>query len=135
MSIATLTHPSLMAPLQNLFRWFASGTTSVRRARPVENAPAIVNADATSFVATFPGSTRTIKVNRVSRSLVGSAAHGLPTDRPMARTLRVSRLVEKGQATPGEGRMVISGRMKDVCAELDRLAEMTHPSGRETTLH
>ena len=35
--------------------------------------------------------------------------------------LRVLRIQETGQTTPGAGRMVISGRMADVCAELDRL--------------
>ena len=35
------------------------------------------------------------------------------------RPLRVVRVVEGGR---GVGRMVISGRMADVCAELDRLA-------------
>ncbi len=32
------------------------------------------------------------------------------------------RVVETGQASASVGRMVISGRMADVCAELDRLA-------------
>lgn len=36
--------------------------------------------------------------------------------------LRVVRVVESGQARTSVGRMVISGRMADVCAELDRLA-------------
>ena len=38
------------------------------------------------------------------------------------RPLRVVRVVESGQHRAHEGRMVISGRMADVCAELDRLA-------------
>ncbi len=40
------------------------------------------------------------------------------------RPLRVVRLVEGRAGCPGAGRMVISGRMADVCAELDRLAEL-----------
>ena len=36
--------------------------------------------------------------------------------------LRVVRVMEAGQAAHG-GRMMISGRMADVCAELDRMAE------------
>ena len=43
--------------------------------------------------------------------------------------LRVLRVVETGQARSCTGRMVISGRMADVCAELDRLVE------REAALH
>lgn len=38
------------------------------------------------------------------------------------KPLRVVRVVEAGQARTSVGRMVISGRMADVCAELDRLA-------------
>jgi hypothetical protein len=40
------------------------------------------------------------------------------------RPLRVVRVVESSHAARGAGRMVISGRMADVCAELDRLAAL-----------
>lgn len=40
------------------------------------------------------------------------------------RPLRVVRVLEARQASSAAGRMVISGRMADVCAELDRLAEL-----------
>lgn len=43
--------------------------------------------------------------------------------------LRVLRVVDKDQPRSCTGRMVISGRMADVCAELDRLA------AREAALH
>jgi hypothetical protein len=39
-------------------------------------------------------------------------------------TLRVLRVTENDQRVCGAGRMVISGRMADVCAELDRLAAL-----------
>lgn len=35
--------------------------------------------------------------------------------------LRVIQVIEHGQPSGNVGRMVISGRMSDVCAELDRL--------------
>ena len=38
--------------------------------------------------------------------------------------LRVAREVDVHQHRHSAGRMVISGRMADVCAELDRLAEL-----------
>ena len=41
---------------------------------------------------------------------------------PVVPALRVMRVLEAGQAPACVGRMVISGRMADVCAELDRLA-------------
>ena len=37
--------------------------------------------------------------------------------------LRVVRVMEAGQAAVHGGRMMISGRMADVCAELDRMVE------------
>ena len=46
-------------------------------------------------------------------------------------SLRIVRVHESGQHTTGAGRMVISGRMADVCAELDRLVAIEarhHPS-------
>ena len=47
----------------------------------------------------------------------------------ITRVVRMARIVEAGQAPASVGRMVISGRMADVCAELDRLAL------REAALH
>ncbi|MBU3738638.1 MAG: hypothetical protein FGM55_06755 [Rhodoferax sp.] len=46
-------------------------------------------------------------------------ARGLPG---ASVPLRVRRIVEADQSAHQAGRMVISGRMADVCAELDRLA-------------
>jgi len=42
------------------------------------------------------------------------------------RPLRVLRVLEVGQTSAHAGRLVISGRMADVCAELDRLAASEH---------
>jgi hypothetical protein len=44
--------------------------------------------------------------------------------KPLVRPLRVVQVVEPGMARSSVGRMVISGRMSDVCRELDRLAEL-----------
>ena len=41
---------------------------------------------------------------------------------PNQKPLRVVHVLESGQPRSDVGRMVISGRMADVCAELDRLA-------------
>ena len=40
------------------------------------------------------------------------------------RALRVHRVSEQGEAPHCAGRIVISGRMSDVCAELDRLVAL-----------
>lgn len=53
-----------------------------------------------------------------------------PVCAPRPAALRVVRVCDAQQA-PGElGRMRISGRMADVCAELDRLAEREAAMGR-----
>jgi hypothetical protein len=61
---------------------------------------------------------RTGLMSRQLPPMTGSHATAPKTTRP----LRVLRVVDKGQTAGGAGRMVISGRMADVCAELDRLA-------------
>jgi hypothetical protein len=43
---------------------------------------------------------------------------------PIHRPLRIVRILEAGQSPANVGRMMISGRMADVCAELDRLAAL-----------
>ena len=65
---------------------------------------------------------------------VAAASHPVRKAGPIARrhgvpTLRVLRVMEAGQKAGHGGRMVISGRMADVCAELDRLA------AQEAALH
>ena len=53
---------------------------------------------------------------------VNATAALVRSSRPVQRPLRVVRVMEAGQPRSQVGRMVISGRMADVCAELDRLA-------------
>jgi hypothetical protein len=43
---------------------------------------------------------------------------------PRVPALRVVRVMESSNAPCGDGRMFMSGRMSDVCAELDRLAAL-----------
>ena len=49
---------------------------------------------------------------------------------PATPALRVLRVTESDQRVKGAGRMVISGRMADVCAELDRLAAIEASQAR-----
>jgi hypothetical protein len=65
------------------------------------------------------------------RAMVVRSA-GAVTSRQLAQKampLRVLRVVESDMPRTSTGRLVISGRMADVCAELDRLVE------REAALH
>ena len=103
MGITILSLQGLLAPLQSLVNWLARTATqhqanSVRRAMPVK-----------------PGASRSSS----SWTTLPGSCHKKPR-----RPLRVVRVAEAGPAPAVAGRMVISGRMADVCAELDRLAAL-----------
>lgn len=64
---------------------------------------------------------------RLPRGLAPTCATVTARPPGSIRRLRVLSVADP-QATPGTaGRMVISGRMADVCAELDRLASIERP--------
>ena len=108
MGIALLTLADLFTPLQSL----ASRWMPARRAH--RNA-------GLRYVAVRPACT--------ARPAVATVA-------PAARPLRVVR-VQDGQRAgrAASGRMVISGRMADVCAELDRLAALEAADEAQRTVH
>jgi hypothetical protein len=104
MNIAMSATPGLWSPLQGLLRWL-SRSMSGHHANP--------GAGSTPTPAGAP-------LPRTLRSgYVCAPASRLAQAR---RPLRVVRVMEAGQPQSQVGRMVISGRMADVCAELDRLA-------------
>ena len=101
MGIALLSIVDLFSPLQSLAsRWMPK-----RRSR-----------------RTGPSGLRYVGI-RPSCSLRQGAAARVETDVP-ARPLRVVRMVDAQQPGRHASRMVISGRMADVCAELDRLVAL-----------
>ncbi len=86
---------ALWTPLQGLLRWLLPATPSPAL-RPVAQRP-----HSQPRLRTIESASRTAAARR---------------------PLRVVRVMEAGQPRSQVGRMVISGRMADVCAELDRLA-------------
>ncbi|MDM0112445.1 hypothetical protein QTI66_09805 [Variovorax sp. J22R133] len=110
MGIALLTFADLITPLQA----FATRLMTPRRSRRGTSAPM-------RYVA--------IRPSCAARGTEEKAAISAHTARP----LRVVRVVDN-KASGRAGRVVISGRMADVCAELDRLAalearELSHAAG------
>lgn len=103
MNIALFAHSAVFAPLQGLVRRWAQNRT------PAQRAVAWPSASSPAFA---PESIATHAVKTDSNGQ-NHAAH---------RPLRIVRVLEAGQARTNVGRMVISGCMADVCAELDRLA-------------
>lgn len=73
-----------------------------------------------------PDSPVTTPEARTAQEPVVTTRHVHSTPAPSMRPLRVLRIRENGPHPRQAGRLVISGRMADVCAELERLAA-AHP--------
>jgi len=102
MNIAFFIRSAILDPLQSLTRWWTTG-----------GSPA-------THCATSRHETQEYAIQSIASGALMTRATGqiMKGQKP----LRVVRVVEAGQARASVGRMVISGRMADVCAELDRLA-------------
>lgn len=101
MGIALSAVHGFFAPLQGLMAWLVAAPGPSRpAAAPVFVAPHADQARPAAQKGTCARAQRPLRVVRVMDKPAGSRAGG------------------------AAGRMVISGRMADVCAELDRLAAM-----------
>ncbi|RYF76444.1 MAG: hypothetical protein EOO29_22730 [Comamonadaceae bacterium] len=110
MGIALLVLSDLFTPLQSLAqRWMTLPAAGHRR----RNAAVELEPDL-RYVQVRPGP-------------AGASPESRPAARPV-RPLRVVRVAETGQPRAGV-RVVLSGRMEDVCAELDRLAALEAAQG------
>ena len=109
MNIALIAKLYALVPLHQLLQKWTAPTHPAPQAEMVQHS--CLRQNATKFVA--------VKAN---------CTGGVAKNHTKMRPLRVVRVVEAGQHRSSVGRMVISGRMADVCAELDRLA------ARETAL-
>lgn len=99
MAIALSTFQNLLVPLQAVAAWLLSPT------QPRQAAHRAV-----------PCAVRSVRQPSRQRQ-------------PVRPIVRVVRVVEGCQRPAEAGRMVISGRMADVCAELDRLAALETAAG------
>jgi hypothetical protein len=106
MNIALFAAPGLWAPLNGLLRWITPGPSATARPRNIPQGKPL------PFVPE-PSANQSHQAGYRAPNL---------TRRVQRRPLRVVRIMEAGQAPSQIGRMVISGCMADVCAELDRLA-------------
>lgn len=117
MGIVSFSHSStlsvLLAPVHALAAWFV----------PVEgrsgrfSAPARArHTSAGQLALPFGSSTALTTGNQ-------SALHAAPPKKNQPSRLRVVREFDSNVGPACAGRMVISGRMADVCAELERMAQ------------
>jgi len=101
---APLSSTPILTPLRALWRWLMARPQSVAQAQSASPVPADRSCTLRTQVLNSPscGSNRSA------------------TRQP----LRVLRVVDSGLSPAQSGRLRISGRMADVCAELDRLAAL-----------
>ncbi len=105
-----LQGPTILTPLRAFWNWLTETPLPLTMGSPVNRRVTPIN-----VVGQAPHAV-------TLRSQVLANQPNLPARRNAHRPLRTVRVMESGQ-TPGQvGRMVMSGRMADVCAELDRLA-------------
>ncbi len=125
MSFALFASPATLAPLQGFFRWFGASPLPAHR---LVTPPAFLRSRARIGPAMHELAAQRAprELGNTKRIAAGTAPRSLGTALP---AVRVVRMLEAGQSRASVGRMVISGRMADVCAELDRLVR------REEALH
>ncbi len=121
MAIALPLLVTLFAPLQGAVQWLSGGSA------PATPRPAANDAHTGEHALRIHSEVRPAsgvasthgKAHATTRAWQG------PTRATLGqRPLRVVRVVEPRASQASAGRMVISGRMEDVCAELDRLAAL-----------
>jgi hypothetical protein len=113
MNISHLAAPRALAPLHGLWRWLSHMPAS-------QSLESSVTLDANHAFSTSPPLT--------TKCHLEPAFAGV-TAVPLRKPLRIIRVLEPNHAPANVGRMLISGCMADVCAELDRLA------AKEAALH
>ena len=103
MNIAVFAQLSACAPFRTLQRWWKMGLLATGRVRPQP------------MTVSWPKNPGSLVPHRECKREDS-------VETAYLKPLRVVRIVESGQHRASVGRIVISGRMADVCAELDRLA-------------
>ena len=114
MNTAIFDTPNLLAPLQGLLRWLMP-TSAIAQSRTPTFAQKLSQVQPEGLLVSS-----VLRNNRFKlQSPRSRTAH------PVRKPLRIVRVVEAGNSPALVGRMVMSGRMGDVCDELDRLTAHT----------
>jgi hypothetical protein len=132
MGIVSFSHSSmlsvLLAPVHALAAWFVPAQNASGRSSGQFTPPAAAqrsNRLTLPFASNHPHKTGTAGAVNQSQAApaTGVKTSKLPLRRPVPGRLRVVREFDSNVSPACAGRMVISGRMADVCAELDRMAQ------------
>lgn len=129
MSIAAFATPGILAPFQAFFHWLVTDAIPLVRPSSTQGSGHLHPSHHAKTAAAGLGRSNQVRIgNRCQplqpavRPMNARNAVASPSLRKPISKVRMVRVVEAGQAPASVGRMVISGRMADVCAELDRLA-------------
>ena len=106
--------------LPPLGAWLAPIHALVALVMPTSSASANASSRAKQAMICRSAGT-SLHLNGVQTELAGWP---ITAKKPLMRRLKVVREFEPGIGPSAAGRMVISGRMADVCAELDRMAQV-----------
>lgn len=96
---------AVITPLKALWRWLVSTPGQTQQV----------------LCSTFKPPVHAHRRTSSLRSHTLNTQPGMTAHTMVRRPVRMVRVMEAGQTPAQVGRMVISGRMADVCAELDRL--------------
>lgn len=125
MTIASLSHSASRFGSPSLSVAFAPVQAFLALFTPPQRAPVVFRPTSPCPGQRLPGARHTSSANisslnttRRAPALAGTVGSAQPVSR-----LKIVREFEPGMARSQAGRMVISGRMSDVCAELDRIAQ------------
>jgi len=110
----------LLAPIQSFVAWFVPSSATPRQFPVPAGAPRVPSQLALPFT-----SSRESKALSASQDCIQVTT---ATGRP-AKRVKIVRELDASRNPAFAGRMVISGRMAEVCAELDRLAVREGASG------
>jgi hypothetical protein len=128
MGIVSFSHSSmvsvLLAPVHALAAWFVPAQSASGRFTPPATAQR-ANQLVLPFASDHSHEARTAAALRqpATSPAAGAKISLQPLKKPVPSRLRVVREFDSNVGPACAGRMVISGRMADVCAELDRMAQ------------
>ena len=124
MAIALPLLAHVFEPVQAMVQWLSGGAPA-RHAGPAHSGRPVAPAGSERHRPPRPAALPRERSASAACPALAQRAWGGPTrSGPLQRPLRVVRVIDHRSDREVAGRMVISGRMADVCAELDRLAAL-----------
>lgn len=114
MTLTLFASFGVLTPLRGFLRRIGARARLARYARPAPGLASALAPTALKECSMLPAA------ETASCTRVRPTAHARTRSN---RPLRVIRVLETGQTSAYGGKMIISGRMADVCAELERMAE------------